>query len=191
MSYYFDVPCVILAGGKSSRMGQDKALLPFKESPTLTHYQLQRLKPLFQSVHVSIKKPKFDSGILCIEDAPDAPSSPMVALASILTSFKDTYVFVISVDTPFVSPTEIQRLLDAAGEADAIIAKDHTQRHPLCGLYHTRLAPKVQTLVKQDDHKLGQLLESVDTHYVTFEEERPFFNLNHPHEYEEATQWKS
>lgn len=42
-----DIPCVIFAGGKSSRMGEDKALLPFGNFKTLTQYQLTRL----QKVH--------------------------------------------------------------------------------------------------------------------------------------------
>lgn len=49
------LPLVIIAGGKSSRMGSDKALLPFGGCATLTQFQLQRLKPFFQSLHVSAK----------------------------------------------------------------------------------------------------------------------------------------
>ena len=151
-------------------MGQDKALLPFKESPTLTQFQIKRLTPLFQSVHVSIKEPKFDFPTQCIKDVSNGSSSPMVALASILTHFTDTYVFIISVDTPFVSEQEIQHLMDASTTADAIIAKDKSQRHPLCGLYHTRIASKVQDFVKTNTHKLGRLLESIDTTYVFFDD---------------------
>lgn len=171
-------------------MGRDKALLPFGDFPTLTEFQVNRLTPWFDTLHVSIKDPKFDFPVKLIEDAPNQASSPMVALASILSHFQDTYVFVISVDTPFVTQKEIQMLLDHTGTADAIIAKDPTQRHPLCGLYHTGLAKEVQALVKDDSHKLGQLLESIHTTYVTFSDEKPFFNLNHPHEYEEASQCK-
>ena len=46
-----DIPCVIVAGGKSSRMGRDKALLPFGSFPTLTQYQLARLQNNFSSLH--------------------------------------------------------------------------------------------------------------------------------------------
>jgi len=43
----FDIPCVILCGGKSSRMGEDKALLPFGEYSTLVQYQYERLQSVF------------------------------------------------------------------------------------------------------------------------------------------------
>ncbi|MDP1784432.1 MAG: NTP transferase domain-containing protein, partial [Sulfuricurvum sp.] len=39
----FDLPCILFAGGKSSRMGSDKSLLPFGGYPTLAQYQYERL----------------------------------------------------------------------------------------------------------------------------------------------------
>ena len=98
----FPFPCVILAGGKSSRMGQDKSLLPFRGFPTLTHYQVARLAPLFSALHVSTKTDKFDGAFSLIQDNTQETFSPMVALASLLEHFSDTYVFCLSVDTPLV-----------------------------------------------------------------------------------------
>ena len=51
--------CVILAGGKSSRMGQDKTLLPFGGFVTLTHYQVAKFSKVFDEVFVSSKFEKF------------------------------------------------------------------------------------------------------------------------------------
>ena len=169
-------------------MGQDKALLPFGGFSSLTKFQVHRLLPLFQSVHVSLKEHKLDFDVARIHDLPQSASSPMVALASILEHFDDTYVFILSVDTPFVGEKEIQALFDACGTDDAIIAKDSVQRHPLCGFYHTRIVSNIKTLLAQDQHKLGRLLEDIHTKFVTFNDEKPFFNLNHPDEYEKAKQ---
>ena len=47
--------CVILAGGKSSRMGQDKTLLPFGGFETLTHYQASKFSKVFDEVFISSK----------------------------------------------------------------------------------------------------------------------------------------
>jgi len=51
----FNIPCVIFAGGKSSRMGENKALLPFAGFETLTEYQYTRLSKIFSSVYISCK----------------------------------------------------------------------------------------------------------------------------------------
>jgi len=56
-----DIPCVIFAGGKSSRMGEDKSLLPFSSFKTLTEFQLSRLSKIFKNVYISTKeKNKFE-----------------------------------------------------------------------------------------------------------------------------------
>ena len=56
----FEIPCVILSGGKSSRMGEDKSLLPFGSSNSLIEYQYKRLKPYFKNLYISSKIDKFD-----------------------------------------------------------------------------------------------------------------------------------
>ena len=56
----FEITCVILSGGKSSRMGEDKSLLPFSSSQTLIQYQYDRLKPYFKNIYISSKVDKFN-----------------------------------------------------------------------------------------------------------------------------------
>ena len=110
---FIPLPLVIVAGGKSSRMGSDKALLPFGNFKTLTQFQLHRLKPYFSSIHVSSKsKEKFDFDASFIEDSSKySEHSPLVALLSILEFFK-TPVCVLSVDTPFVTPEIFEKLYE-------------------------------------------------------------------------------
>jgi len=183
---YFPIPCVILAGGKSSRMGQDKSLLPFGKYPTLTHFQASRLAPLFASLHVSAKEDKFNGQFPLILDKNSDTFSPMVALASILEQFHDSYVFCISVDAPFVNKEQIKALWQASKDFPnrAIVPKDPNTRHPLCALYHSSLAPMAKKLADKNSHKLGILLQECGAIYVDFQDEKPFTNLNHPYEYE-------
>ena len=56
----FEIPCVILSGGKSSRMGEDKSLLPFSSSSSLIEFQYRRLEPYFKNIFISAKNDKFD-----------------------------------------------------------------------------------------------------------------------------------
>jgi len=185
----FNITCVIFAGGKSSRMGTDKALLSFGNSDSLVHYQFDRLNKLFTSTYISVKtadKISFSAPI--IEDAPDADIfAPTAGFTAMFEQLDTERVFVLSVDTPFVDIDIIRRLLDAdSNDLDAVIARTPTGPHPMCGIYHKRLFPKFQTMLKNGNHRLGMLLKKSRTHYVDFEDEDKFSNLNHPHEYEAA-----
>jgi len=107
-----DTPCILFAGGKSSRMGEDKALLPFSPFKTLTEFQYTRLQEIFKNVYISCKdKKKFDFEANFIEDLQNseiyAPTSGFIAAFNRL---KEDKIFVLSVDTPFVSHKEIEAI---------------------------------------------------------------------------------
>lgn len=184
----FDIPCILFAGGKSSRMGQDKSLLPFGEYPTLAQYQYERLKLLFSNVSISAKnRDKFDFDPHVIEDPIDSDFAPTAGFIAAFESTLSERIFVLSVDTPFVDIQTIQTLLDAdAPHYDAIIAKTPSGTHPMIGIYHRSLYDELQRMLIHNDHRLGKLLTSAKTHYTEFQSEAPFSNLNHSYEYEEA-----
>ena len=185
---FIPLPLIILAGGKSSRMGSDKALLPFSTFSTLTEYQLQRFKPCFESIHVSAKNSaKFHFDASFIEDSAQyREHSPLVALLSILEYFQIP-VCVLSVDTPFVTPEVFEALYAQLNdESDAIIARSSSMSHQLCAIYSPSIIPIIRTMLEKNEHKIRAVLSQARTHYVSFDDERLFFNLNHPNEYEEA-----
>lgn len=184
----FPIPCILFAGGKSSRMGEDKSLLPFGDFPTLAQYQYNRLTKLFSHVAVSTKtSDKFDFSADFILDPTDADFAPTAGFVSAFASIGEDRIMVLSVDTPFVDEAVFQRLVDADGEElDAVIAKTAEGSHPMCGIYHRSLRGEFERMVREGDHRLGKLLASSRTRYVEFGDEAPFANLNHPHEYQEA-----
>ena len=185
----FDIPCVIFAGGRSSRMGEDKSLLPFGSSPTLTQYQLQKLQKLFNNVYISCKtKDKFDFNANFIEDIPTqnifAPTTGFVAIFKELT---DENIFVISVDSPFITDREINKIIDADDSSlDATIAITDVGVQPMCGIYHRSVERGFIEMLENDNHKLNFLLKNSNTKYIHFKNEQPFLNLNNPDEYKQA-----
>ena len=190
----FDIPCVIFAGGKSSRMGEDKSLLPFGGFNTLTQFQLSRLKKIFKTVYISCKdKNKFDFlkenfQANFIEDIKThSVYAPTAGFVAIYETINEGSFFALSVDSPFVSHFEIKQIIEADKlQSDATIAKTASGIQPMCGIYHRSLQNKFIDMLKEDNHKLGFLLKSSKTTFVDFEDEKPFLNLNHPHEYQEA-----
>jgi len=184
-----NIPCVIFAGGKSSRMGEDKALLPFSSYKTLTQFQYERLKKIFKNVYISCKdKNKFNFDANFIEDIKtDNIYAPTAGFVSIFKKLKDDRLFVLSVDSPFVDENEILQLLYAdCQESDATVAKTAFGMQPMCGIYHRSLSSAFEKMLKEDNHKLGLLLKKSQTNFLYFEDEKPFMNLNNPEEYKEA-----
>jgi len=184
-----ETPCVIFAGGRSSRMGKDKALLPFAGFSTLTQFQYSRLSKIFKNVYISCKdKSKFAFDASFIEDIQsDTLFAPTAGFVAIFESLKDESFFALSVDSPFVGRKEIEKLFKHDfPHADATIAKTAFGIEPMCGIYHASLKGEFEKMFKEDNHKLGFLLKNAKTTFVDFEDEKPFLNLNHPHEYEEA-----
>ncbi len=169
-------------------MGQDKSLLPFGGYSSLAEYQYRRLSKLFTNVYISTKEDKFDFAADIIQDSPSQNIfAPTAGFNSMFKKLKDERIFVLSVDTPFVGEEEIRRLLESDNEElDAVIARTASGSQPMCGIYHRSLMPSFEQMLKEGNHRLGQLLKKSKTLFVDFNDERPFANLNHPHEYEEA-----
>jgi len=181
------LPLVIVAGGRSSRMGSDKALLPFGSFKTLTQFQLDKHKDNFKSLHVSCKtKEKFDFNAHFIEDTVEFDEfSPLIALYSILKEF-DAPVCILSVDTPFVTLEVYQKLFTCRDDLDVAIARSPYGSHQLCAIYSPKILPILKQQIQRDNHKIKNMLELVKTKYIDFEDDEIFTNLNRPEDYEKA-----
>lgn len=177
---------VIFAGGKSSRMGEDKALLPFANYPTLTEFQLDKLSALFDKVYISAKENKFGFDCRVIQDN-YRENSPLVGLISVFETLKAEEVFILSVDAPFVNKETIEKLLEHnQSRFDVIVAQSPSGAQPLCGLYKRSILPLAYMQLEKENHRLGDLLRLANTLFVEFDEDAPFTNLNRPEEYQQA-----
>jgi len=184
-----DIPCILFAGGKSSRMGEDKALLPFGNFPTLTQYQLHKLQKSFKNVYISCKdKRKFSFHANFIEDVQaNNVYAPTTGFIACFEKLKTEKIFVISVDTPFITEDIINKLiLHDTATSDATIALLDSKLQPMCGIYHRSLKSTFLNMLEHNNHKLGYLLKSSHTNYVTFEDKQAFLNLNNQDDYKKA-----
>ena len=181
----FNLSAVILAGGASKRMGQNKALLSFGNFDSLIEYQYNRLKPLFKSVYISTKDSSlFSFDAKFIIDIYDE-YAPTIALLSIIRQLNEERFFVLSVDSPFVKEHEIRRLIEA-DSGDIVVARVEDKIHPMCGIYHKTIEFRLQKMVDNNNHKLKNLLRESDSTYVDFENETKFANLNTITDYKKA-----
>ena len=182
----YNIPAVIFAGGKSSRMGTDKALLPFKGMNTLSEFQYQKLSVLFKKVYLSAKNNKFDFTCTLIKDR-YKECSPLVGIISTFEALESDAIFILSVDAPLVNEPIIKHLWETYQEnheMDAIIAESPTGIQPLCGIYSRSILPLAKQHLERNNHRLLSLLQASNIQTVYFKEEKHFTNLNTPSEYE-------
>lgn len=170
-------------------MGEDKALLPFGNFPTLTQFQLHKLQKIFTTVYISCKDStifNFDADFII-----DTPSidiyAPTIGFLSIFEQLEQERIFILSVDTPFIGKKIIEDIFYADSNAyDATVASLNSQIQPMCGIYHDSMYLKFKSMLDNNTHKLGYLLKNSTTNYIEFQDEKSFLNLNEPHQYQEA-----
>jgi len=184
------IPCVILAGGKSSRMGEDKAFLPFGSYDTLIEYQYKKLSQIFQKVYIATKPKKFDFDADFIYDTSEI-YSPMVALDSIFKFFDaKEKVFIIPVDTPFLSFDTIESLVKNSSNYDISIAKSKDKVYNLCGVFSCNLKLSVQNNLQNNIHKINYFITQNNHNIITFNNKNEFLNINNQDDYAMAKQIK-
>ena len=187
MKTSFEITCVILSGGKSSRMGEDKSLLPFSSSKTLIQYQYDRLKPYFKNIYISSKVDKFDfleKEFLILDENKDV-FSPILALDTIFKKFRNQKIFIITVDTPFVSIDTISKLIEESKDCDICIAQTE-KTHNLCGVFSSNISLTIKTMIENDIHKIWFLIKNNIYKIIELPNNNEFLNINHRDDYEIA-----
>ncbi len=180
-----DLPLVLLAGGKSSRMGEDKSLLPFKGYPTLAEYQYKRLNPYFKKTYLSAKsRSKFNFTTNVIEDDKNyKESAPFIALISSFEELDSEFVAFLSVDVPFFTEVEFRSLAQNLSK-DGAVAVSSRGVEPLCAIYSKAILPNLKKLVEMKKYRFADLFERIEVTKVEFGDNGLFANLNTKEEYE-------
>ena len=192
MKTSFEITCVILSGGKSSRMGEDKSLLPFSSSKTLIQYQYDRLKPYFKNIYISSKVDKFDfleKEFLILDENKDI-FSPILALDTIFDKLKNQKIFIITVDTPLVTIDSISKLIEESQNYDICIAQTE-KTHNLCGVFSSNISLTIKNMIETDIHKINYLIKNNNYNIVNFSDNSEFININNQDEYQESLEYIS
>lgn len=116
------LPCigVVLAGGRSSRMGRDKAMLPWQGHPLIEHLIAVLQAAGVREVKVSGDRPAYHG----VAD-PVPQVGPIGGIAGIAGSCDDGELLIVPVDMPRLQPTLLQRLLTTASTAGCVRYTDH------------------------------------------------------------------
>ncbi|MHB8481881.1 MAG: molybdenum cofactor guanylyltransferase [Nitrospiria bacterium] len=156
------VTAIVLAGGESLRMGEDKAFIEFK-GKSLILRALDTLKPLFQEISIVVKKrePFLFPGIpVHIDRYPDGG-----ALGGLYTGLFHSKgpAFAVACDMPFLNPEVIRYLTGKLQDFDAVVLKSPDGLHPLHGVYSKARLPLMETLLEKGDVKMMDFLGRIKT----------------------------
>lgn len=159
------VPVYILAGGRSSRFGSDKARLELDGQPIMMRLA-DALKPVAERLVVvaDVAATYADLGLPIITDRVHGrgPVGGLdAALADRLAVEGPGWVLLVACDTVELRLAWIRGLFDQARDDVQAVAYRDDHWQTLMTLYHTSLVPQVQRHLEQDDRSLRRLLESV------------------------------
>ena len=187
------VAVVILAGGKSRRMGRDKLDLAFG-GRTLLESVAERFLGVFEDVFLSVADAgKYPSVQLRrIMDIVQG-CGPLSGLHSALVSLPCDGVFLVAADLPYACPVAAKRIIELCGEKEAcVIRLPDGKLEPLFGFYRKSLLPRCEAALLSGDYRMSELVLGADTQFVVPADlgvawdERLIMNINSPEDFDKA-----
>jgi molybdenum cofactor guanylyltransferase len=183
----------VTAGGKSSRMGRDKAWLEL-DGVLMIERVIAALRPVTASVTIIANRPEYGRLNLPVVADTHFDVGPLEAIRTSLANSRQPRVVLVGCDLPFVTSQLFAHLLRADDSAQAVVPLDEGCRiEPLCAVYATAALDAVTELIESGERKVSRLFERIPTRFVAFDELRPlrgaglfFENINSPADYERA-----
>ena len=184
----------VLTGGRSSRMGKEKALLEISGTPLLVRavHLLQKICPCVKIVGQPERYARF--GFIGIGDQqPD--SGPLAGILAALDQTTAPWNLVVACDMPYLSEEWLCYLTSRARASSALVLLPESQHgpEPLCAVYHRDGAAALRAEFEQGVLKVTRALESLPVERISSSEITSFDphgvlfqNLNTPEEYEQA-----
>ena len=182
---------VILAGGKSRRMGRDKLALMF-EGTTLLGSAVYRFKEEFEDVYISVDDAgKYDNIAekKIVDILPGA--GPLSGLHAALAVLPSESVFLVAADLPFATAGAAKRVIELCGEKETcIIELPNGKLEPLFGCYRKSLLSRCEEAILAGDYRMTEIILGADSRLVTPYElgtlwdEKLITNINYPEDYE-------
>ncbi len=182
-----EVTGVLLAGGKSRRMGEDKRHLVVGEQ-TLLERGLAVLQASFREILVVIAQdsPPLNIDARVVRDLV-ADCGSLGGLYTGLTQATTPYIFVVACDMPFLNQTVIAQFTSQRATADIVMAKLDARLHPMHALYSKRCVPALEAMIQARQLKIQEIVSqsSLRVRYVTEGDlltidpsGRSFYNVN-------------
>ncbi len=173
----------VLAGGKSRRLGRNKALLDVNGKKIIEHV-LEIVSPLAHETLIVANDPapyhEFNVPV-----TPDIKlgGGPLSGIHGALTASRTDYVLVVSCDLPLLSRECLAPLIAQYPGNDITIYK-HKHFEPLCAVYRRTCIPALEELIEHGEYRIIDLFPTLTVKVIRTDDPTPFRNINTWDDYE-------
>ena len=181
---------VILAGGKSKRMGKNKLFLKLDNIPLISH-TIKKVKKYFKElIVITNQKNEFfiKNNLITVEDCIDGQLGPLVGILTAMKWAKEnspscSWIATFPCDTPFFPEAVILQFIEESKKKESLIlcASTHGRKHNIFGLWSLDLYDKLYNdLVNNKVRKVQDWTKenNIKNLEFQFKDYDPFFNIN-------------
>lgn len=170
---------IVIAGGKSSRMGTNKALVIYKDKKLIEHV-ISIIEPLVSQIVISSNTPLLPLQYKNIADK-IKDIGPIGGLYSSLLASNTEVNLILPCDVPHIKTELLQQLIDNCKNVDAVIPRLPSGKlEPLVACYNKSIMPFIKKAINLGDYKLVNLLSIINVKYIDIAEVDQFKNVNTP-----------
>ena len=189
-----DAAAIVLCGGRSRRMGRDKASLPFGDGTTLLEHTVGIMRGCTSEIVVVAREgQELAAGDYKIARDPAEGLGPLAGLVAGLAAMESERAFVTSCDAPLLRPEFVSWLVEQSRGHDAAVPFVDGYHMVLAAVYSRTVLPVAQKLLDEGRLRPLFLVQQIDARIITADEVRPvdpdldsFVNCNTPRSYEYA-----
>ncbi|MFD1162001.1 MULTISPECIES: molybdenum cofactor guanylyltransferase [Hwangdonia] len=173
-----DITGIILAGGKSSRMGTDKGFLRLNNKP-FVQYSIEALKPLVSEIIIVSDDLNYDVfGLKRVNDI-TKNAGPMAGICSGLEASSTDYNLILSCDIPLINSEILKKLIDAVDANSEIIQiENQGKTMPLIALYKRHIKDTFNGFLQKGERRLRVAVKACISKNIKLEKAHEFSTMN-------------
>jgi len=167
------ITAIILAGGKSSRMKEDKGLVYFNGKMLVEHV-IAAAKKITDHIIIITANPAYRPfGYPCLEDQLK-DKGPLGGIYTGLVNAHTKKNLLLGCDMPFLSDKLLMALVSSSGDEDVLLTEHKGMAEPLCSVYDKSCVTQIRPLLEQDQLKITDALTGLKTRVISFDKEEWF-----------------
>jgi molybdopterin-guanine dinucleotide biosynthesis protein A len=174
-----NLTAIILAGGKSSRMGKDKGLMLFEGQPMI-QYILNTIKPLVRNVIIISNQKGYDVFNYPVYQDLIKNQGPLAGIATGLHHSTTDKNVVLSCDVPFITSKVMEELIDNCEGFDGVICGHKGRSHQLIGIYDKSCKELFNRELADGQRKVKLAIKKLNFKTINMNhiDDKVFYNIN-------------